>query len=206
MIELEQMQMWVAQMQVQNEEFMFSPKRQAVGSGAAPEGGSRLREDFVPACDEDDVERWMRDRHVSGGCGIATSWRDCATLWRVQQRVCHRYQIRQWSRTQSGVMEEVHQCDRTELWDLGLDCAGFDPGPKKRRRRVMSSPDLSDSDLSFLDGFERSLFSRVGWRWHADPPRHHVGGREWQAPPPLNMTIDDCDEEVSGGVPHVDDV
>ena len=36
------------------------------------------------------------------------------------------------------------------------------PGPKKRRHRVMSSPDPSDSDPSFLDGFEQDLCS-VGW-------------------------------------------
>ena len=45
----------VAQLQAQNEELMSSPKRQAVGSGAAPDRGSRLREDFVPVCDEDVV-------------------------------------------------------------------------------------------------------------------------------------------------------
>ena len=63
MVELEQLQMRVAQLQAQNEELISSPKRQAVGSGAAPDRGSRLREDFVPACDED-VVRWMRDRQL----------------------------------------------------------------------------------------------------------------------------------------------
>ena len=63
MVELEQLQMRVAQLQAQNEELMSSPKRQAVGSGAAPDRGSRLREDFVPACDED-VVRWIRDRQL----------------------------------------------------------------------------------------------------------------------------------------------
>ena len=59
--ELEQFQMRVAQLQAQNAEPLSSSNRQAVGSGAAPDRGSRLREDFVPLCDED-VVRWMRDR------------------------------------------------------------------------------------------------------------------------------------------------
>ena len=63
MVELEKLQMRVAQLQVQNEELVSSPKRQAIGSGAAPDRGSRLREDFVPACDED-VVRWLRDRQL----------------------------------------------------------------------------------------------------------------------------------------------
>ena len=138
---LEQLQMRVAQLKAQNEELMSSPKRQAVGSGAAPDSGSRLREDFVPVCDED-VVRWMRDRQLDmqQQLGMPTSWRDCAKLWRVQRRVCHRYQIRQWSRTLSGVIEEVHrQCDRTALCtgDISVGIArtpsggGFQPGSQE---------------------------------------------------------------------------
>ena len=63
MVKLEQLQMRVAQLQAQNEELMFSPKRQAVGSRAAPDSGSRLQEDFIPVCN-DDVVRWMRDRQL----------------------------------------------------------------------------------------------------------------------------------------------
>ena len=141
MVGLEQLQMRVAQLKAQNEELMSSPKRQAVGSGA-PDSGSRLREDFVPVCDED-VVRWMRDRQLDmqQQLGMPTSWRDCAKLWRVQRRVCHRYQIRQWSRTLSGVIEEVHrQCDRTALCtgDISVRIArtpsggGFQPGSQEK--------------------------------------------------------------------------
>ena len=146
MVELEQLQMQVAQLQAQNEELMSSPKRQAVGSGAAPDRGSRLREDFVPACDED-VVRWMRwTCRMQQQLGMPTSWRDCAKLWRVQRGVCHRYQIRQWSRTLSGVIEEVHrQCDRTALCtgEISVRIArspsggGFEPGSQEERGAVV---------------------------------------------------------------------
>ena len=42
--ELEQLQMRVAQLQTQNDELLSSSKKQAVGSGAVPDGGSRLRD------------------------------------------------------------------------------------------------------------------------------------------------------------------
>ena len=53
--------MRVAQLQAQNEELLSASDGQAVGSGAAPDCESQLREDFVPLCDEE-VVRWMRDR------------------------------------------------------------------------------------------------------------------------------------------------
>ena len=59
--ELEQLQMRVAQLQAQNEELLSASDGQAVGSGAAPDRESQLREDVVPLCDEE-VVRWMRDR------------------------------------------------------------------------------------------------------------------------------------------------
>ena len=83
------------------------------------------------------------------------------------------------------------------------------PGPKKRRCRVMSSPDPSDSDFSFLDGFEQDLCS-VGWDGGGtqilptaiqSPDTTLVA--ESGKPTLFDMTIDDCDEEVSGGVSHV---
>ena len=56
------------------------------------------------------------------------------------------------------------------------------PGPKKRRRRVTSSPDPTDSDrTAFLDGFEQDLCPVVPERhsWPHDDPksRIYVGGR-----------------------------
>ena len=82
------------------------------------------------------------------------------------------------------------------------------PGPKKRRRRVMSSPDPSDSDLSFLDGFEQDLLS-VGWDGGGTqilPTAIQSPGttlvEESGKPTLLDMTIDDC-EEVSGGASRV---
>ena len=71
----------------------------------------------------------------------------------------------------------------------------------------MSSPDKSDSDLSFLDGFEQDLCS-VGWDGGgtqivptAIKPRHNVV-EESGKPTLFDMTIDDS-EEVSGGVSRV---
>ena len=48
--------------------------------------------------------------------------------------------------------------------------------PKKKHRRVMSSPDPSDSALSFLDGFEQDLCP-VGSDGDGDSgTKHHIGG------------------------------
>ena len=82
------------------------------------------------------------------------------------------------------------------------------PGPKKRRRRVMSSPDPSDSDLSFLDGFEQDLCS-VGWDGGGTqilPTAIQSPGttvvEESGKPTLFDMTIDDS-EEASGGASRV---
>ena len=71
------------------------------------------------------------------------------------------------------------------------------PGPKKRRRRVMSSPEPSDNDLSFLDGFEKD-FCSVGWDGGHCTTVVEESGR----PTLFDMTIDDS-EEVSGGASRV---
>ena len=171
-----------------------SPKRQAVGSGAAPDRGSRLREDLFQ----------LATRTSCGGCGIAswtcrtqqqfgmpTSWRDCAKLWRVQRRVSHRHQIHQWfanlvrghPRSAIGSVTAQH-CARVRsrfgLRGVRVGGGGFEPGSHEE---APSCDAQSDSDLSFLDRFEQDLFMQVGWREHADPshcnskPRHNGGGR-----------------------------
>ena len=43
------------------------------------------------------------------------------------------------------------------------------------------------------------MFDRVGWRWHADTTLVE----ERCKPTLFDMIIDDCDEEVSGGVSRV---
>ena len=60
--EVEQLQTMVAQLRAQNEELMSSSKRQAVNPGVNDCSG-RLREDFVPMCDEK-AAQWIRDRQA----------------------------------------------------------------------------------------------------------------------------------------------
>ena len=60
--EVEQLQTMVAQLRAQNEELMSSSKRQAVNPGVKDRSG-RLREDFVPMCDEE-AAQWIRDRQA----------------------------------------------------------------------------------------------------------------------------------------------
>ena len=60
--EVEQLQTMVAQLWAQNEELMSSSKRQTVNPGVKDSSG-RLREDFVPMCDEE-AAQWIRDRQA----------------------------------------------------------------------------------------------------------------------------------------------
>ena len=74
---------------------------------------------------------------------------------------------------------------------------------------MTSSPDPSDNDLSFLDGFERDLCSvksdsggtQILQTAIQSPDTTLV--EESGKPTLFDMTIDDCDEEVSGGVSPV---
>ena len=217
MVELEQLQMRVAQLQAQNEELMSCPKRQAVGSGAAPDRGSRLREDFVPACDED-VVRWMRAAPV-GHAGCNNSW-ECPRVGETVPScgecsggfVTDIKSVNGRERCQGsfGSVTERHCVQVRSRYGLRGVRVGeaSNPGHKKRRRRVMSSPDPSDSDFSFFDGFEQDLCS-VGWDGGGTqilPTAIQSPGttlvEESGKPTLFDMTIDDC-EEVSGGVSRV---
>ena len=82
------------------------------------------------------------------------------------------------------------------------------PGPKgkKRRRRVTSSPDPTDSDLSaFLDGFEQDLCpvvsNGVGTQVFPTSVEESCKPTQLQIDDVFDMSVDDsCDEEVLGGL------
>ena len=80
------------------------------------------------------------------------------------------------------------------------------PGPKKRRRRVTSSPDPTDSDrTAFLDGFEQDLChvvqERRGTQLAPTVIQVEESGKVSQLV--VDMSVDDSVDEESEGVTHV---
>ena len=139
MVELEQLQMRVAQLKAQNEELM---------SAQTSSHHQEQHQTVGPDCEK--ILFQFVTRTSCGGCAIA-SW-TCNNSWecpRIGEIVpscgeCSggfvtECQTRQWSRTLSGVNEEVHrQCDRTALCtgDISVGIArspvgGFQPGSQE---------------------------------------------------------------------------
>ena len=61
--ELDELRQKVNELQIENTELRGSCKRQAVSISPVGRPGPRLKEDFVPGCD-DDIFRWMQDRQA----------------------------------------------------------------------------------------------------------------------------------------------
>ena len=149
---------------------LSSSKRQAVSS-VSKEREGRLREDFVPKCDEE-VVQWMRDRQAdmqdatSAGNAHATV---VPKLWPVQRTIAqefshiHGRERDQLRRHIQSVIEGscVLRISRYGLRGCSVGEAS-NPGPRvKSRRRVESSSQQSESDFSDLsDGLEISAWRR----------------------------------------------
>ena len=61
--ELDELRQKVNELQIENTELRGSCKREAVSISLVDRPGPRLKEDFVPGCD-DDIFRWMQDRQT----------------------------------------------------------------------------------------------------------------------------------------------
>ena len=138
---------------------------------AAPDRGSRLQEDFVPMCDEN-VVRWMRGRQAD--MQDATAAGNAHELARFCPVVATRStgvvtDVNAFNGRKGGLgplrnsigrgtsQHSVEVRSRYGMRGVRVGEAS-NPGPKKRRRRVTSSPDPTDSDFfAFLDGFEQDL-------------------------------------------------